>query len=166
MGLIPGLGRSPGVGNGNPLQYSCLENTMDRRVWWAIVHGVAKSQTQVTNWAHTHKIKLLWGLLYTKYLRKTCHWKNFSLLPTLNDAHKLLYSENLWIEVCCLLLTFTKIKMSWGSSTAIQWLGLHPFNAKDLHSISDQGTKIPQAMWHSQNKTKNKNSLREQTLYI
>ena len=49
MGLIPGLGRSPGVGNGNPLQYSCLENTMDRRVWWAIVHGVAKSQTQVTN---------------------------------------------------------------------------------------------------------------------
>ena len=49
MGLIPGLGRSPGVGNGNPLQYSCLENTMDRRVWWATVHGVAKSQTQVTN---------------------------------------------------------------------------------------------------------------------
>ena len=49
MGLIPGLGRSPGVRNGNPLQYSCLENTMDRRVWWAIVHGVAKSQTQVTN---------------------------------------------------------------------------------------------------------------------
>ena len=45
MGSVPGLGRSPGVGNGNPLQYSCLENSMDRGVWWAIVHEVAKSGT-------------------------------------------------------------------------------------------------------------------------
>jgi len=42
---IPGLGRSPGEGNGNPLQYSCLENPMDGGDWGAIVHGVAKSQT-------------------------------------------------------------------------------------------------------------------------
>ena len=48
-GLIPGLGRSPGEGNGNPLQYSCLENSMDRGAWWATVHGVAKSQTQLSN---------------------------------------------------------------------------------------------------------------------
>ena len=41
MGSIPGLGISPGEGNANPLQYSCLENPMDRRAWWAIVHGVA-----------------------------------------------------------------------------------------------------------------------------
>ena len=39
--LTPALGRSPGEGNGNPLQYSCLENPMDRRPWWATVHGVA-----------------------------------------------------------------------------------------------------------------------------
>ena len=44
-GSIPGLGRSPGGENGNPLQYSCLENSMDRRAWWAAVHGVEKSQT-------------------------------------------------------------------------------------------------------------------------
>ena len=44
-GLIPGSGRSPGVGNGNPLQYSCLENSMDRGAWWATVHGAAKSWT-------------------------------------------------------------------------------------------------------------------------
>ena len=43
VGLIPGLGRSPGGGHGNPLQYSCLENPMDRGAWWAMVHGVAKS---------------------------------------------------------------------------------------------------------------------------
>ena len=42
-GAIPGLGRSPGEGNGNPLQYSCLENPMDRGVWQATVHGVTKS---------------------------------------------------------------------------------------------------------------------------
>ena len=42
-GSIPGSGRSPGEGNGNPLQYSCLENPMDGRAWWATVHGVAKS---------------------------------------------------------------------------------------------------------------------------
>ena len=46
LGLIPGSGRSPGEGNGNPLQYSCLENPMDGRAWWATVHGVAKSQTR------------------------------------------------------------------------------------------------------------------------
>ena len=44
-GSIPGLGRSLGEGNGNPLQYSCLENAMDRRVWWAAVHGVTRSWT-------------------------------------------------------------------------------------------------------------------------
>ena len=43
--LIPGWGRSPGVGNGNPLQYSCLGNPMDRGVWRATVHGVAESDT-------------------------------------------------------------------------------------------------------------------------
>ena len=42
IGLIPGLGRSPREGNVNPLQYSCLGNSMDRGAWWAIVHGITK----------------------------------------------------------------------------------------------------------------------------
>ena len=49
----PGLGRSPGEGNGNPLQYSCLENPMDRRAWQSTVHGVTKSQTQL-KWLSMH----------------------------------------------------------------------------------------------------------------
>ena len=54
-GSIPGSGRSPGEGNGNPLQYSCLENPMDRGAWWATVHGVAKSRTRLSNFTlYTH----------------------------------------------------------------------------------------------------------------
>ena len=48
QGLIPGLGRSPGEGNGNPLQYSCLENPMDRGAWPATVQRVAKSRTRLS----------------------------------------------------------------------------------------------------------------------
>ena len=43
LGSVPGLARSPGEGNGNPLQYSCLENPMDRGAWWATIHGVQES---------------------------------------------------------------------------------------------------------------------------
>ena len=49
LGSIPGLGRSPGEGNGNPLQYSCLENPMDGGAWYTTVHGIAKSQTQLSD---------------------------------------------------------------------------------------------------------------------
>ena len=53
--LIPGWGRSPGEGNGNPLLYSCLENFMDKGVWWTTVHGVTNSRTQLKQLiTHTH----------------------------------------------------------------------------------------------------------------
>jgi len=52
VGSIPELGRSPGTGNGKPLQYSCLENSLDRRAWWATVHGVTKTRTRLS----THTI--------------------------------------------------------------------------------------------------------------
>ena len=53
LGSIPGLGRSPGEGNGNPLQYSCLENPMDRGAWRTTVHRVAKSRTQLNDFTFT-----------------------------------------------------------------------------------------------------------------
>ena len=52
LGSIPGLGRFPGGGHGNPLQYSCLENLMDRGAWWATVHGVTKGRTRLSDKAH------------------------------------------------------------------------------------------------------------------
>ena len=73
-GSILGLGRTPGGGNGNPLQYSCLENPVDRGAWWATVHRVAKSQIQIKQlsthahttdyFKHVRTISLLLALLF------------------------------------------------------------------------------------------------------
>ena len=57
-GTIPGLGRSPGGGNGNPLQYKCLENSMDRGTWWVAVHGITELDTQ-----HNTQLIASWLLL-------------------------------------------------------------------------------------------------------
>ena len=69
-GSIPESGRSTEEGNGNSLQYSCLGNPMDRRAWRATVHGVSKSQTQLSNWEHTHayNIQMCRHILYTHVL--------------------------------------------------------------------------------------------------
>ena len=65
LGSIPGSRRSPGEGNGSPIQYSCLENSMDGGAWWATVHGVAKSQTRLSYFTSLHFTLLLcpffWG---------------------------------------------------------------------------------------------------------
>ena len=58
-GSIPGLGRSPGGGNGNPLEYSCLENPIERGFWQATVHGVRKSQSDMTEATNTQHMYLL-----------------------------------------------------------------------------------------------------------
>ena len=58
-GSIPGLGRSPGEGNGTPLQYSCLENPVDGGAWWAAVHGVPKSPTRLSNFTFTFHFNAL-----------------------------------------------------------------------------------------------------------
>ena len=77
LGLILGLGRSPGEENGNSLQYSGLENPMDRGAWRAIVHRVAKSQTQLSNYhththTHTHLSQIVdwWGCDRNKRVSK------------------------------------------------------------------------------------------------
>ena len=61
VGSVPGSGRSPGEGNGNPLQYSCLENFMDRGAWLATVHGVTRSQTQLSTESRISPLPLPWA---------------------------------------------------------------------------------------------------------
>ena len=63
-GSIPGSGKFPGEGNDNPLQYSCLENPRDRGVWWAIVQGITKSQTQLS----THSTDTLETIVLQKII--------------------------------------------------------------------------------------------------
>ena len=106
--LIPGSGRSPGGGNGNSLQYSCLENPMDRGNWWATVHGVPKSWTRLKQLS-THAQGTTEGLdKGGKQLRTVLY-----LLDALEEALKLVcYSSNtrfcnlsttdlLWVSVPC-----------------------------------------------------------------
>ena len=64
MGLIPGRGRAPGEGNGNPLQYSCLEIPMDGGAWWATIHGVAKNWIRLSNFTFTFS----WFPFWTIYI--------------------------------------------------------------------------------------------------
>ena len=68
LGSIPGSGRSPGEGDGNPLQYSCLENPMDRGAWWATVRGVAKSQI----WLNDFHVWILDGEEFGNWEFLTC----------------------------------------------------------------------------------------------
>ena len=129
MGLIP-ASRSPGVENGNPLQYSCLENSMDRGAWQATVHGVAKSWTQLSNWAHRDTF-----LLKSKDLPDTnlnCPWMHAQLpqsCPTLWDPmdHGLTVSSVHGI-LQARILEWSAIFSSWGvfptqgSNLCLLWL--------------------------------------------
>ena len=73
MGSIPGLGRSPGVGNDNPLQYSCLENSMDRGAWWDTIPAVTKSQTWLSTHTHTHTHTCMCILTFSLFITKNVY---------------------------------------------------------------------------------------------
>ena len=86
LSSIPGLGRFPGEGNGNPLQYSCLENPMDGGAWWAIVQGVAKSRTQLRNFTFTWGVRLRVHFSYYVFLKQNSHRVFYSHFPSHNDG--------------------------------------------------------------------------------
>ena len=76
--LIPGSGRCPGGGSGNPLQNSCLENPMDRGAWWTAVHGVTKSWTRLNGWAHVHN-------RFADHFQHSGHYQNKNFLNKNHD---------------------------------------------------------------------------------
>ena len=99
-GLIPGLGRSPGEGNGNPLQYSCLENSMDRGAWQATIHGVTKSRTWLSEFYFTSvwRIQLkIWPFAFWISLFR----KKYPLLQSSVLNFWLVYSEPSWTYTHC-----------------------------------------------------------------
>ena len=111
LGSIPGSGRSPGEGNGNPLQYSCLENPMDGGAWSASVHGVTKSQTRLSDFTSLSlPLELTgWISLYSKGLSRvfsntTVQKHQFfgpqlSLWFTFTSLHDHWKNRSFWIDV-------------------------------------------------------------------
>ena len=83
LGSIPGLGRSPGEGNGNPLQYSCLENPVDGGAQQATVHGVTKSRTRLSNFTRCNNI--IYPIYFFKFYQGPTLWQALSCEPE-NEA--------------------------------------------------------------------------------
>ena len=97
-GLIPRSGRSPGEGNGNPLQYSCLENSRERGAWGAIVHRVAKSQIQLSDWHFHFTLKFQFSSV-TQSCLTLCDPINHSTpgLPVLHYLLEFAQTHVLWV---------------------------------------------------------------------
>ena len=88
LSLIPGSRRSPGEGNGYPLQYSCLENSMDRGAWWATIHGIAKGRTRLSH-THTQWIRIclpMQGTRFDPWSEKIPHASEQLSLPKLSPC--------------------------------------------------------------------------------
>ena len=93
MGLIPGLGRSPGGGHGNPLWYSCLENPMDRGVWWVIVHRVAKSQTRLSGFSFLDTLYSQIGSPHTMRISVLNNWSHRCNAIPIKTADLVIYGN-------------------------------------------------------------------------
>ena len=103
MGSVPGWGRSPGGGNGNPLQYSCLGNPMDRGAWWTTVHGVAKD-LDATSWLSNNSSMLSSLLLKASWfsgstaLDKVIYCKIIFFVILLFSFGNFLFSHCMWFS--------------------------------------------------------------------
>ena len=117
LGSIPGLGRSSGEENGSPLQYACLENSMDWGAWWATVHGVAKSWTKLSDFTFTAQLKSfitkLWGagltceLLEDKVHDHIClnSWYLMKNWCSINTCWIKTWMDK-WMNECCASCSF------------------------------------------------------------
>ena len=100
-GSIPGLGRSPEIGNGNPLQYSCLGNPMDREAWWATVHGVTKSCRRLSTMNTTPNV----------------HWED--KLPLDENMELYLINKTMWASLVAQVVKNPPVMQE----TPVQFLG-------------------------------------------
>ena len=101
-GLIPGLGRSPGECNGNPLQYYCLENPMDRGAWWATVHGDTKSRTRLSDFTFSWHIRLA----------NISYFQESSFIPTSRARYDFCSVAELCSNLTCSVLHFIEVSVS------------------------------------------------------
>ena len=105
MGSIPGLERSPGGRHGTLLQYSCLENPMDRGAWWATVHGISKSQAQLKRLStHTHNDSCIF---HYSCIQCLVLWPNLGTREMEMNSHMLDLSSSSHIHTCALSLSLS-----------------------------------------------------------
>ena len=117
---IPGLGRSPGGENAHPLKYSCLGNPMDRRAWWATAHGISKSWTWLSDWAHaranththththTHKYRTAEAMSELEYWLRTLH--------IFTRKHYYSITSHIICRICLFNLRYTYYEVKWRQS--------------------------------------------------
>ena len=179
---IPRLGRSHGEGNGNPLQYSCLENSMDRGAWWATIHGITE-ESDTTEQLRTHLHTQLYLHQHPHSLKKmrikqtadhsvreqnsnsilltpnTCSFPLSTRSPDLDkkDIGSIQTPDSCW--------RFERwIISNWlGNSWVVQWLRLHASIAEGTGSNPGMGTKILNAAKHKQTKTKKERNIHTHT---
>ena len=101
LGSIPGSGRSPGKGNGNPLQYSCLENSVDGGAWQATVHGVAKNRTRLSDFTftetHTTESFCCTAEINTLEINYTLNLKMTHIYLSMKQKHSQTERTDLWL---------------------------------------------------------------------
>ena len=91
-GSVPGLGRFPGGGNGNPLQYPCLNNPMDRETWWVTVHRVTKSRTRLRQFSTHEQLLKLENVKHRSQLRSICVPNSQHLYSEVSPENVLFFS--------------------------------------------------------------------------
>ena len=124
LGSIPGSGRSPGEGNGNLFQFSCLENSMDGGAWWAIVHGVTESQTRLSSFASLVlplPLETFWYYWHIYFL--LCYKLTRQNYQSCFRSHSYLYFST--------SLPFLVLPLS--SGTFFSYLLWYNFSLKELH---------------------------------
>ena len=149
-GLIPGWGRFPGGGNGNPLRYSCLENSMDRGAWWVTVHGATKRRTRLSAHTHTHTHTLHKIKNYSKLTISSVASGPFSLPKILFPSPSSMYPNSVqmshlkkmllsWSRVdlqCCVNFYSTKIStVNFYCSDSVMHILFHIFSIMVYHQM-------------------------------
>ena len=127
LGLIPGSERSPGEGNGDPLQYSCLGSPMDRGTWWATVRGIAKSQTWLSDshtHIHTHTHTRMLGILQLVSLRACTHTHMYARHSARARARTHAHTHNAFCSLCTRTHTHTHTHTHTMHSAACVFAGL------------------------------------------
>ena len=128
---IPWSGRSPGGRNGNPLQYSCLENPMDRGAWWATVHGVAKSQTWLSDWVCTYNTHYLLKKLFI-WLHQVLQHMGFYCGIVVQSLNRVQLFATPWTAACQASLSST---IAWNLLKLMSIELLMPSNHVILHCL-------------------------------